>query len=1000
MKLQGYHQDLHTLHVNTLPNRAYYVPYSNEEDARRDVRVESDRFTLLSGEWRFRYYESVLDLPEDFLSEDLPTDAVPVPSVWQTQGYGRHQYTNVRYPIPFDPPYVPVQNPCGVYMRHFQLNEAEGRQTLVFEGVDSCFYLYVNGAFAGYSQVSHSISEFDITDMVRPGDNTVAVLVLKWCDGTYLEDQDKLRTSGIFRDVYLLRREPRHIYDYFVHTALSPDMRSADIHVDIQLRGEANEAHSVHYYLYDPQGDPVARGRTYEGYIDIHLDQAELWNAENPSLYTLVLRYAGEYIAEFVGLRQIRVENRVVRINGQAVKFRGVNRHDSDPVVGPAVDENHMLRDLVLMKQHNVNAIRTSHYPNSPLFPRMCDRYGFYLIAEADLECHGVVFRDGDYNEDNYNWIAQNPDFCEAILDRVQRCVIRDKNRPCVVIWSMGNESGMGANLHEALRWTREYDRSRLTHYERASYPPPGEEINRDNLDLYSRMYPSIEEIDAYFDENRLNKPYILCEYSHAMGNGPGDLENYFQCFERHEGHCGGFVWEWCDHAVDVGRTPDGRRKYAYGGDFGEFPHDGNFCMDGLVYPDRRPHTGLKEFKNVNRPARIREINLEAGVFDIRNMLDFTPLNEHVTMTYTVRQGGREIFRGDVPEKQLNIPPHGEGELQLALPPLKSGPFAVYFEMKQRYDRPLVPAGHVLGVEQIGRQKLELPPRPEGVLALEIRENDQDISLRGENFRYVFSKRTGCFRILNYDQLHLLQQPMEMNIWRAPTDNDMYLKKAWKRFGYDRAIPRVYDVQVEAGDEITITARFSIGAISLPNIATGVAAWRVHMNGRIDGSIQVAQREGSPALPRFGLRLRLPREVGHVTYFGFGPYESYKDKHRAGVKHLYENTVDGMHEDYIRPQENGSRWNCDYVRLGGPLGGLEVTGEEFSFNVSRYTQEELEGKTHNFELEPCGDTVFCLDYRQNGIGSNSCGPKLNRNYEMPRAFTFDFSLQPVSNDIE
>ena len=1000
MKLQGYHQDLHTLHVNTLPNRAYYVPYSNEENARRDVRTESDRFTLLSGEWRFRYFESTLDLPEDFLSEAQPTDAIQVPSVWQMQGYDRHQYTNVRYPIPYDPPYVPAQNPCGLYMRRFELDDAEGRRTLVFEGVDSCFYLYINGAFVGYSQVSHSISEFDITDFVRPGENIIAVLVLKWCDGTYLEDQDKLRTSGIFRDVYLLRRDQRHIYDYFVRTALSQDLRSADIHVDLQMRGETSEVHSVHYHLYDPQGDPVARGRTYDSFIDIHLDHAELWNAENPCLYTLVLRYGGEHIAEPVGLRQIRVENRVVRINGQAVKFRGVNRHDSDPVVGPAVDENHMLRDLVLMKQHNVNAIRTSHYPNSPLFPRMCDRYGFYLIAEADLECHGVVFRDGDYNEDNYNLIAQDPDFCEAILDRVQRSVIRDKNRPSVVIWSMGNESGMGANLHEALRWTREYDRSRLTHYERASYPPPGEEINHDNLDLYSRMYRPIEEIDRYFEENRIDKPYILCEYSHAMGNGPGDLENYFQCFERHEGHCGGFVWEWCDHAVDVGRTPDGRRKYSYGGDFGEYPHDSNFCMDGLVYPDRRPHTGLKEFKNVHRPARIREINLEAGVFDIRNMLDFTPLNEHVTMSYTVRQGGREIFRGEVPEAQLNIPPHGEGELQLELPPMKRAPFAVYLEMKQRYDRPLVPAGHVLGYEQIGRQKMELAERPEGVLALEIQENERDISLRGENFRYVFSKQSGCFRILNYDQLHLLQRPMEMNIWRAPTDNDMFLKKSWKRFGYDRAIPRVYDVQVEAGDEVTITASFSIGAISLPNIATGVATWRVHMNGRIDGSIHLTQRDGAPALPRFGLRMRLPAEVGHVSYFGFGPYESYKDKHRAGVKHLYEDTVDGMHEDYIRPQENGSRWNCDYVRLGGPLGGLEVTGEEFSFNVSRYTQEELERKAHNFELEPCGDTVFCLDYRQNGIGSNSCGPKLNRNYEMPRAFTFDFSLQPLSNDIE
>ena len=1000
MKLPGYHQDLHTLHVNTLPNRAYYVPYSRGDAARRDVRAESERFTSLNGEWRFRYFDSTLDLPDDFLSENQPTDAIRVPSVWQMCGYDRHQYTNVRYPISYDPPYVPAKNPCGLYMRHFRLDDMPGRRTLVFEGVDSCFYLWINSRFVGYSQISHSTSEFDVTDFVYPGDNTIAVLVLKWCDGTYLEDQDKFRMSGIFRDVYLLRREPRHIWDYFVHTKLSQDLRTADIHVDFQMRGESPETHSVHYHLYDPQGDPVASGRTYESSFDIHVEHAELWNAENPNLYTLVLRYTSEYIVEFVGLREIHISDRVVYINGQNVKFRGVNRHDSDPVVGPAVDENHMLRDLVLMKQHNVNAIRTSHYPNSPLFPRMCDKYGFYLIGEADLECHGVVFYGGEYAPENYDRIAQDPEFCEAILDRVQHSVIRDKNRPCIVIWSMGNEAGMGANFHEALRWTKAYDHARLTHYERASFPPPGEEINHDNLDLYSRMYPAIEEIDGYFENDTVGKPYILCEYSHAMGNGPGDLESYFQCFERHDGHCGSFVWEWCDHAVDMGRTPEGKRRYYYGGDFGEYPHDGNFCVDGLVYPDRRPHTGLKEFKNVNRPARIREVNLEMGLFEVRNYLDFTPLNEHVRLEYAVRQGGREILRGEVPEEALNIPPHESREIRVELPEMKKTAFAVYFEMKQRYDRPLVPAGHVMGTEQIGRQRMELPERPEGVLALEAQEDDREISLRGENFRYVFDKLTGCFRILNYDQLHMLHRPMEFNIWRAPTDNDRNLKERWKLFGYDRAIPRVYDVQLECGDDAVITARFSLGATSLPNILEGSAVWRVRMNGRIEAGIHVKCRKGAPPLPRFGLRLWLPGEVEQVRYFGFGPYESYKDKHRASVKHLFDNTVTGLHEDYIRPQENGSRWNCDYLRLTGPLGGLEVTGEEFSFNASHFTQEALEHTAHNYELQACGDTVLCLDYRQNGIGSNSCGPKLNHHYAMPEEFTFEFTLQPMSRDEE
>ena len=400
------------------------------------------------------------------------------------------------------------------------------------------------------------------------------------------------------------------------------------------------------------------------------------------------------------------------------------------------------MRDLKVMKQHNINAIRTSHYPNSPLFSRMCDRYGFYLVGEADIECHGVVI-SGVRDPERYNLLATDPEYEETIVDRVQHSVIRDKNRPCIVIWSMGNEAGHGCNFDAALKWTKEYDPSRLTHYERASFPPKGEEINRTHLDLYSRMYPSTEEIDQYFEEGKIGKPYILCEYSHAMGNGPGDAENYFRCFERHDGHCGGFVWEWCDHAVDMGYTVDGRKRYFYGGDFGEFPHDGNFCMDGLVYPDRRPHTGLKELKNVNRPARITEVDLREGQFRIRNYLDFTSLNEYLEIFYAVRAGGEEIFRAIVPDELLAIAPHETREITLPLPKKLPERFAVYFEMVQKYDRALTPAGHLLGVEQLGRQLYAVPERPEGVLALEIKEDRRIIDIRGENFRYVFNKRSG-----------------------------------------------------------------------------------------------------------------------------------------------------------------------------------------------------------------------------------------------------------------
>ena len=803
--------------------------------------------------------------------------------------------------------------------------------------------------------------------------------------------------SGIFRDVYILRREQRHLWDYFIHTQLFDDYSRAVIHVELEYRGvDPSASHHTHYYLYDAGGDRIADGRAYGDSFDIALDNVNLWSTENPYLYTLVLRYNGESICEYVGLREIHVENGVVKFNGQAIKFRGVNRHDSDPVLGSAVGEEEMLKDLVLMKQHNINAIRTSHYPNSPLFPRMCDKYGFYLVAEADVECHGVLFQEGYYTEKHYNILAQDPEYGETILDRVQRSVMRDKNRPCIVIWSMGNESGMGRNFHEALRWTRQYDPSRLTHYERASFPPEGEYINKDHLDLYSRMYPSIQEIDAYFEKNEVGKPYILCEYAHAMGNGPGDLENYFRCFERHDGLCGGFVWEWCDHAIDMGTTADGRRRYFYGGDFGEFPHDGNFCVDGLVYPDRHPHTGLLELKNVNRPARITEVDLVNGVVRVQNYLDFTRLNEYIRMTYTVRSGGREIFKGRVPDALLNIAPHQRREIRLELPADLPKLFAIYFEQTQKYDRPLSPAGHVLGFDQIGRQKYHPEPYPEGVLAVEVREDRHSLILRGENFRYMFNKQSACFEMLNYDQLHIVKQPMHFNIWRAPTDNDMYIAQKWRQYGYDRASTRVYDVRYENGEDVHILADFAIVAPGLPKIAWGTAEWWVRMNGCIEAKIDVQCRKDAPHLPRFGIRMMLPKAMERVKYFGYGPCESYVDKHRASVKHMYESHVAAMHEDYIRPQENGSHWNCDYLKLSGPLGGFEILGDEFSFNVSRYTQEELERKAHSYELEASPGTVFCLDDRQTGLGSNSCGPDLGSQYCMPKQFCFRFTIVPMS----
>ena len=984
MNVPRYHEDFAHLHVNTLPCHAYFIPFGDRESALAGERRASDRYQSLNGDWCFGYYPSFDLLPEDLFAPASAPDVIPVPSVWQCSGYDGQQYTNVRYAIPFDPPHVPYMNPCGIYTRVFRWSKDTDGAVLCFEGVDSCFHVWLNRQYVGYSQVSHSPSEFDAAPYLTDGDNEITVLVLKWCDGTYFEDQDKLRQSGIFRDVYLLKREKNGIRDYRVATALTADLSRADLRVNMDMPGSA----PVRYALLDRENREIASGEAENGEIRLSLDRPRLWNAENPYLYTLLLHCGGEWIAERIGVRDVRVENGVVLVNGVAVKFKGVNRHDSDPVVGPAVDKAHMLRDLALMKQHNVNAIRTSHYPNASEFLQLCDQYGFYVIAEADLETHGVVFLEkGVYEEENYNYLANDPAYGPMILDRVQRSVMRDVNRPCVLIWSMGNESGMGVNLDEALAWTKRFDPARLTHYERASFPPKGAQINGPDLDLYSRMYPSIEEIDRYFEEGKIQKPYILCEYCHAMGNGPGDLEDYFQCFHRHPGHCGGFIWEWCDHAVYLGEA-NGKKKYGYGGDFGEYPHDGNFCMDGLVYPDRRPHTGLKEYKNVLRPGRI--VAADVNKITLWNTLDFTNLGDAVTMTYEIRQDGQIRYQARVPQKLLNIAPHEQREIILPLPGFITGDFALHLIEYQKDDAPFVKAGNVVGEDETGRQhRMPLTRAESASGGIRVEETAASIILTGAGFRYVYSKFTGCFDQWTVNDRDLFTRPMGFNIWRAPTDNDQNIKAQWMNCGYDHAYGRAYATSVqEMEDGVSLKADFAVVTPYTLPIVKGCLRWTVRRNGDVALEIQGERRETAPFLPRFGVRLFLQKDMDQLQYFGFGPWESYADKHRAGFRHVYVSTVAGNHEDYLRPQENGSHWDCEYVSVNGPKGGVTVWGDGFSFNASPYTQEELTEKRHNWELEEAEATVLCVDAQMSGVGSNSCGPVLAEAYRAPREISF------------
>ena len=1008
MIVPRYYEDLSVLHENTMPARAYFIPASKRMDNLVEHREESDRMQLLNGTWKFQYFNSIYDVQEPFFEKDYDTenfDEIQVPSVWQMAGYDTHQYTNIRYPFPFDPPYVPQDIPCGTYAHTFVYHKDENapKAFLNFEGVDSCFYVWINGSYVGYSQVSHMTSEFDITDLLRDGENSIAVLVMKWCDGSYLEDQDKFRMSGIFRDVYILKRPKQAISDYHIKTRIE-DML-AKVEIEMKFYSSLN----VKISIEDRNGAVVALGSiAEEGTAVLEIASPELWNTENPYLYKLILETENEVIVDHIALRKIEIKDQVIYLNGQKIKFRGVNRHDSDPVTGFTINPEQITTDLTLMKQHNFNAIRSSHYPNAPFFYEMCDKYGFMVIDEADIEAHGpfMIYRkeDTDYNRFK-RWnekIADDPVWEEAIVDRVKLMVERDKNRFCIVMWSMGNESAYGCNFEKALEWTKNFDSDRITQYESARYRNYDETYDYSNLDVYSRMYPALSEIQEYLDKDG-SKPFLLVEYCHSMGNGPGDFEDYFQMIQDNDKMCGGFVWEWCDHAIAHGTAENGKTIYAYGGDHGEEIHDGNFCMDGLVYPDRTVHTGLLEYKNVYRPARVISYDKESGELVLHNYMDFDNLKDYVKISYELTQDGLLIGKGKLAE--VSVVPHSEGKTNLQVNVPENGKCYLKLTYHLKKEMPLLEEDYILGFDEIEVSqkdaKCQLAEKwVEKTVTdseLQVSEDDIQIHIKGREFAYTIDRRTALFTEMKFAGREYLNHPMELNIWRAPTDNDMYIKSEWKKAHYDKAYTRAYTTEVVQGKHgVKITSHASVVAETVQKILDVTITWKIEAAGKIDADIAVTKDDEFPDLPRFGVRMFLDKKLSAARYFGMGPQESYCDKHQAASHGLYQANVDDLHEDYIRPQENGSHYDCEYVELNNSRYGIVVSAENaFSFNASYYTQEELEEKTHNYELTESDSVVFCVDYALNGIGSNSCGPVVLEQYRFDDVlFRFQFTLIP------
>ena len=995
LKLPDYHKSPDVLHFGCEEPRAYFIPFESENATLSERRENSAFFKTLCGTWDFKWYPDIYavdgtDVPV-FPSEGA--DKLDVPMNWQVmtdRGYDVPNYTNVNYPFPVDPPHVPDSNPCGLYRRFFTVTEemlTNKSVYLNFEGVDSCFYLWINDTFAAYSQVSHMTSEINVTELIKPGKNEIKVLVFKWCDGSYMEDQDMWRMSGIFREVYLLFRSENHIKDIDVKNKISFDMKEADISVSLSLTSKA----AVFATLYAPDGTFITTLKKNAKNVSFTfmLDKPVLWNHETPNLYNVIISCEGEFIRIPVGIKRLEVIDRTVFINGKKVKAKGVNRHDSHPLLGHAVPYEHFLNDLMIMKRHNVNTIRTSHYPNDPRFLELCDKFGFYVVDETDIETHGFTIVG------NWSRISDDPEWEKAYIDRVKRMYMRDRNHVCVIMWSLGNESGFGRNHRAMTAFLRKNDSSRLIHYEGASTGYTAGKENPDTTDVESRMYSHPNDIKKYVDNKEYTQPYFLCEYAHAMGNGPGGLKEYWELIDSRDGIFGGCIWEFTDHSVAL-RQKDGSLHFTYGGDFGDYPNDGNFCVDGLVYPDRRIHTGFLEVKQAYAPVTAKEIDLASGKISVINKKYFTSA-EDFSLKWSVESDGAIVQSGVIPSLDIRDEASREYTLPYDLRGV-SGNTYLNLSFCTNTALPWADSGYEVSFVQF---RLPSPPKKQlsaVCYPVTLSESDSSFTVTAGETVYTFCKKCGLISGLCDNGKDMIVSPIRPTVWRAPTDNDMRIKLKWTECGYDRETVKCYKMKAKlSGGKAVIVSEISLGAAPKLPFVKAKITYTVNGDGSL-GILTEGEKLSDVYLPRFGFEIVMPRESEKYSYFGYGPNESYQDKLLAARMGLFKGDVSDNFEHYVRPQENCSHFGTLYATVTSVAGhGLRFdTDSSFSFRASHYSAKMLTAANHDYELCPAPETFVTIDYKQHGIGSNSCGPQPDEQYRFSeKNFTFSFTITPT-----
>ena len=996
--LQNYHKSTDVLHVGCEAPRAYFIPYESLESAKKDIRGSSKFFKSLCGTWDFCYFNSPYEI-DDFTDvepgiEIFDYEKISVPKNWQLEldrNYDKPQYTNVNYPFPADPPHVPDENPCGLYNRDFFIpgDVLENKDIYInLEGVDSCFYMWINHKFVAYSQVSHNTSEIKLTEYLNAGMNNIKILVLKWCDGSYLEDQDMWRLSGIFREVFLLYRDKIHLEDIFVKQSVSDDFRSGKLCAEYRSNGKLK----LNYKLLDPDGGELASGvtrLTKSGSIEIDVDDALLWSDESPALYTLCLQAENEFINIPVGFIRREIIGNVVYINGKKVKARGANRHDSHPELGHATPYEHMLRDLMIMKRHNVNMVRTSHYPNDPRFTGLCDKLGIYVVDEADIETHGMGVI-GKWSD-----ISNSPEFKASYLDRAERMLERDKNHPCVLMWSLGNESGYGENHREMSRYIKKRDPSRFVHYEGAHLFAAGGTQQAGVIDIESRMYATPEYVEKYLNDSAFTLPFFQCEYSHAMGNGPGDIKDYFDLTLKYDNYFGGCIWEFIDHSVNIGDRTGTNPKYTYGGDFGEYPHDGNFCVDGLVYPDRRVHTGLLEAKEIYAPIRARLVDALTGEIEVESLREFKSL-EDISLVWSLEQNGVSAFNGAV--RSLDIAPRQTKRFKLDYDIDKNK--YNYLNLSFRYNTrtEFSDTGYELAAVQF---EIALPEKKSlcaGKLPIEFIESDRYINIATGETTFRVDKKNGLVDSITDNGTEFLSKPITPNIWRAPIDNDRNIKNEWMRLGFDHIDVKCYECGVsgESDSTLTVSAKHSLAANARAPMMYLDTSYVFSSNGTLDISVD-ASVKCETFLPRFGFEIVMPEGFENLTYFGHGPHESYADKKNSTRISRFRTRVSDNFEHYVRPQDNSNHYGTRWANIANIAAQSLVfaSADGFEFNAQHYTAKMLTEAAHDYELVPMKETAVYIDYKHSGSGSNSCGPELAEKYRLnEKSFSFSFTIKP------